>query len=492
MCGRFGFVLGKPGMDENELSTVAMHYASSCDDWGVEIPEKPVSITPRVTTPDLDVLTGGKTSEAVTTCTKCVNCIPALTVGEEFGFPQDLCKAYGELILDPRSKALDCPYAASASGTVSGRLDNIELLPEFKVGFSLADYVIEAAMESMTADDPRTYVTDVPVSQADADRGVRAWRKITDPDGSGKSVFLPIFNPDFLKPEERALIPVAGSDEHPELYVDYDGRLYSFAVESRLDETFALVGPPGVGKTEFARWVAWLMQLPFHRFSFTNQSDPDDMIGTKEISEGRTYFQEARIPTAWRRPGVMVLDEPNTAPEAIWQTLRPLTDNSKQLVIDAAGGVIVPRHEFCFFLMGMNPSWEMKNIGTREMADADMRRLTPMYVTLPPPHIERHIVKSTVKALDGVDVSDADLDFIEKVAVDIREASEQGTYPGTWGIALQVKVARKLQWYTPMVAYRRSALDFYDPQTVELIMDAIKGYLPGSKRKSKVKEDPPF
>jgi hypothetical protein len=496
MCGRFGYVLGKASMEPAEVATVGAHYASDCEAFGLELPATPVSIEPRVSTPDVDVLKAGTTREVVKTCTACENRVPSGTVDAEWGFPLDLCRAKGSLIIKPRGECVGCPYAKPLpeDDGVYRRPKNLaglELLPEFQPGFKLADHVVAASLSEFAAGDPRTYVSDVPVSKADADRGIKAWRKLVDPDGSGKFTFLPIYNPEFLTPEEREIIPQAGDAEHPELYVDYDNRLYRFAVQSRLDETFILVGPPGVGKTEFARYVAWLCQLPFQRFSFTNQSDPDDMIGTKDLADGRTFFTEGRIPTAWRRPCVMVLDEPNVAPESIWQTLRPLTDNSKQLVIDAAAGIRVPRNDFCFFMMGVNPEWDMRNVGTREVADADKRRLRPMAVKLPPEHIERHIVKSTVKALDGVDVSDDDLDFIAKVAIDIREASEQGRYPGTWGIALQVAVARQLQWFTPIVAYKSAALDWYDPKTVEVIFDAIKGHLKPASRGKRTSE-PPF
>lgn len=470
MCGRYGYVLSRPGYENDETYK---WYAMNCDAHGEESVPVPVRIEPKVTTLDESIVTAQKTPDTLISCAGCTNLVDATTVHQEFGWAAPLCKAKGMLILKPMHECKGCPWATS--GKNSQQVIGVELRQEFKTGFFIPTEVAVKAIVSLgnTQAEPSEYVTDKPVEPEDVADGIRAWRKCQDPHGSGNIVYLPIFDPSKFTDAERALIPKTGSVEHPELYVDYSGLLYTFAVESFvLDETLALLGPPGVGKTEFARWAAWLMQVPFRRFSFSGSTEVEDMIGKWTFMNGETVYVEGRVPQAWVRTGVLVFDEPNTAPEDVMQVIRPLIDNSKQLVLDAAKGETRDRDPYCFFLMAMNPSWDHRNTGTKELAAAEGSRISPCYVDMPPESVERHIITERCK-IDGYDISDEVLGQIMAIAVDIREASKQGSFPGTWGVREQIKVARKTRWYSLPMAYKRAAFDLYDPETIESVVTAI-------------------
>jgi MoxR-like ATPase len=470
MCARFGYVLGRPDIDNDEVTKM---YAMDCESYGETVTEVPVSITPKVSTLDEKIMSAGATGETVPTCAGCTNLVSSATVADEMGWAAPLCKAKGMLILKPLIECRGCPWASP--GKPSNDLLGVEVRAEYKPGYFVPTEVAVKAFVSMgnTAIEPSEYTSDKDVSSEDKTDGIRAWRKVQDPHGSGNVVYLPIFDPSKFNTEELALIPRTGDPEHPELYVDYSGLLYTFTVESFiLDETLVLQGPPGVGKTEFARWVAYLMQVPFRRFSFSGSTEVEDMIGKWVFVDGQTVFHEGRIPQAWVRTGVLVFDEPNTAPEDVSQVIRPLIDNSKQLVLDAARGESRVRDDYCFFLMAMNPSWDPRNTGTRELAGADGSRLSVVSVGMPPESVERHIIKQRC-ALDGYDISDETLSQIMAIARDIREYSDQGTFPGTWGVREQIKVARKTRWYKLIDAYKRASLDLYEPDTAELIVRAI-------------------
>jgi MoxR-like ATPase len=297
---------------------------------------------------------------------------------------------------------------------------------------------------------------------------------------------LPIFDPERFTEEQKELIPKTGDEEHPELYVDYAGLIYTLAVEwMELDETPALIGPAGVGKTEGLRHVAWLMQAPFRRLSFNAESDPDDIIGKWVFQGGETRFIEGRLTKGWKEDGVILMDEPNTSPDSVWQVIRPLTDNSKQLVLDTATGQHVTRADYCFPGMAMNPSWDARNIGTREIADADGNRLAVMFIGMPPDAVERHILIERCK-LDGYELPAATLNSIMKVAADIREAAdpEHGHLPITWGLRPQIAVARKTKWYSFEMAYRRAVTDRLEPQTANQILQYVGDHMEGKKKHS--------
>ena len=86
-------------------------------------------------------------------------------------------------------------------------------------------------------------------------------------------------------------IPKTGDDTHPELYVDYANILYRFVTDTViLGQTLCLQAPPGTGKTEGARWLAWLCQMPFVRFSYDSSTHPEEMMGMKDFDPVRGTY----------------------------------------------------------------------------------------------------------------------------------------------------------------------------------------------------------
>lgn len=478
MCGRYGYVLGRPGLSPQGHDRLHEAFAINCDSFGQTRPSKPIDFRTRVVNPDPSViLTVGEPDfvpAELTTCRTCSNLVRSDVVAAEIGYTVDLCRAKGELITRPQFACKGCPMAMA--GPQSTSTDGLEIRLEYREGYSMpTERAVQKVIgHSNSTTEPTTYDSDAPVSDEDKACGIRAWRAITDPHGSGNTVYMPIFNPEHFTDEQRMLIPQTGDDEHPELYIDYAGLLYTFVVEEVvLGETLALQGPPGVGKTEFARFCAWLSQYPFRRFTFSSETDPDEMIGFMQFDKEKgTFFQWGRIPLAYKEDGIVVFDELNLAPNSIRETLRPIFDNSKQLILEAAGGLAVNKGTFGHMLVAQNDSWDIRNVGTVEMADADYNRLSVVEVPMPPDPVERHIITERCK-LDGYDIPAETLDVIMAVSEDIREMARQSTIPFTWGVRSTIKVARKTRWYNLVDAFKRSALDFYDPATTENVVTAI-------------------
>lgn len=473
MCGRFGYVLGRPGLDNEQ---VAIKYGNSCPSHKEVIPSSPVSISPKLVSPDVDILAKGETGTPCKTCTGCSNLLTSDATHGAFGWPVNVCKAKGTAVFLPLSEAKGCPYASPGAPTDDST--GLTVLPEFDRHFTVSDDIVMSGLmpdfEGSGSLEPTTMPTEGPVSEED-EGTIRAWFGVKNPH-NGEEIFLPIFEPDFFSEEERALIPQTGDDEHPELYVDHAGLLLTFAVETwKLDESLCLVGAAGNGKTEFGRYAAWRMQVPFRRLSITEFTEPEEFLGSSEYDPAKgTYFKPGRLPQAWGRPGVLVSDEFNVGPDAIHQAYRPLTDNSKQLVIDDA---VFDRNAYCFHLLTQNPAWEMKNVGTKPLADADGNRLSFAWVPEPPAPLMRHIIKERCK-VDGYDVPEDTLKLISAIGKDIREFSEQGIFPGTWGIRQEVKVARKTAHYDIVTAYKRAVLDNVDPEVAKLVVSAIESHIP--------------
>ena len=344
------------------------------------------------------------------------------------------------------------------------------LVPNIKV---MSDLISDSSIDSeISGMDPLDYETDADVTDEDKSFGIKAWRTITDAEGDN-SVLIPVFDPDTFTDEERVKIPRPGDQEHPELYIDHHNLVYKMAAIWALNETPNLIGVAGTGKTMALHHVAYLMQLPFERVSVTASMEIDQLAGHAEYSPDKgTYFTYGRVPKAWSSRCVILIDEPNVGPPEVWQFLRPLTDNSKQLVLDMNKGERVERNKHCYMGMAMNPAWDSRNVGTRDISDADGRRLMHIYVPMPSKIVEKQIIKQYCK-LDDYDLSDKILLDMDKIANDIRELCANDTLPIQWGIAQQIKVARATKYFNLKESYRLAIADLLDPESKDAFMAVI-------------------
>ena len=481
-----------PLYTERQNEGVAQAKAGSCPDYfkddpdgptpGLETP-KPLSGTV-VMLPDperLSLVAAKEPDEIVRSCLQCANYVPPEKMVESGLWNMGACAVRGIAIgkRDVVSIAAPCAYRTLGARDEAA-ITRMQLAPEYTattIGSltSVADFVKEAEVKYV---EPTTYPTDREVSDDDKAMGIRAWRAVYDPEvRGGEPVYLPIFDVDFFSPEEQAAIPRTGDDEHPEEYVDHMGLTYKAAVLwMHLIETPALWGEAGTGKTEFFRYMSWLMVMPFNRFSFTAATEVEDMAGKMHYEPSRgTYFEYGRVPNAWRKPGIICLDEPNVAPPDVWQFIRPLTDNSKQLVLDMNNGERITRHPHAFLGLAMNPAWDVRNSGTATLADADGSRLMHIYVELPKPDVERKIIADRCK-LDGFIIGEDQLDAIMNIARELRALCANDTLPITWGIRPQIKVARALRWFKMSTAYRLATADYLEPDQQQIILDVVKSH----------------
>lgn len=417
-----------------------------------------------------------------TSCRACRFFEPANQASTDLGMPGPVCHAMGSVILSTTGHAAkQCNFSmpiVPTIGTYSYQSADLSLFPDLVDSAPAADPYqtgVPVFTVPTVAIEPTTYPSDYQVDPEDAAEGIRAWRKIADPRDPRRMVLMPIFDRAFFTPDEAAKIPNTGDDEHPELYIDYSEAIYKVLVLwLELDETPAVWGAAGVGKTELFRHLAWMMQLPFERISITATSETDDLAGKMLYSpEHGTHFQYGRIPKAWTKPSVICLDEPNVGPDEVWEFIRPLTDNSKQLVLDVNAGERIARHKFCYMGMAMNPAWDTKNIGTQSVADADSSRLMHLYIANPPQGVEAKIIQDRL-ALDGWQLSDKSLTQVMVVADDIRQLCNEGTLPITWGVRHQIKATRALKWFQPPEAYAIACADFLEPAHRDIILDLVK------------------
>lgn len=478
MCAKFDKPIGRrewaPHRDDAAFKVAADKIGKSCHGYN-ETPNSRPSRTYRVAFPIMDDDPQSDGDPAVQTCFSCKHYAGSDVVMAEWGWLTGACTLKGELIPENSTTFVGKNCGISQFGTPRTHLLGVTLLPEYDEDFFTPDLV--SLFLSGNPYDPHTYETDKPLTPADKAQGIRAWKHITDkerPDYETK-VYLPIYDIDRYDEATKSKVPQAGDDEHPEDFLDHGNYVYKIAVLwTELDETPAAWGPPGVGKTELGRHLAWVMQLPFERISITASTELDDLAGKMHFEAGKgTYYQYGRVPTAWQRPGVIMIDEPNVGQPDVWQFLRPLTDNSKQLVLDMNEGERITRHVDAYLIMAMNPAWDPRNVGTAVLGDADGSRLMHIGMELPPPQIEEQIIVTRCSH-DNYEIPRPILKAVMKISEELRGLCEQGTLPITWGPRNNIKAARATRFFTMLDAYRIAVADFLEPQQAEMVLDVVR------------------
>lgn len=481
-CPRVGRLLGTNSMSSENEASLQEEIGTACSKHNQPVTKGErtfISLSIGIGQPDKTV-----EESSVRSCRSCHYYINSTKMEREAGVKLGLCSMFGKLL--PNTQCTEVASNCRASGRLDlepGKtadqhqdelLSRVRLDPELRKYLNLGDIIessIEVAVEETP--DPSVYPTDMPVSDDHKSKGIRAWRKMKR---GTKEVYLPIFDIEFFDDNERAKIPRTGDDEHPEQYMDHMDLAFTTAVLWReLDETPALTGLAGTGKTEFFRYMAWLMCLPFERISITRSTELDDLAGKTHFENDETVFKKGRIPKAWGKPCVIVLDEPNVGSPEVWQFIRPLTDNSKQMVLDMNEGEVVNRNDHAYLGMAMNPAFDPRNIGAEVISDADGSRLMHIFVSLPDAKMEKKIIRDRCK-LDGYEIDEDLLSVIMKIAVDLRALADDQTLPITWGIRNQIKVARATRWFDLRQSYLLASADYLEPTVRDMILDTVKNH----------------
>lgn len=470
MCARLGKLLAAPVKGETNVPAnveVVQKTAASCKWYGFDKPSSPLQFTPTLFMPDTKALeaVGSATSKAGS-CLECKNAFVS-DKHDVYG-----CKARGVVLFSSRlrKEAEGCDWNTANSGPLE-HMSAPKLLPQFTV----TKVAAPKAKALFSTIDPTSSESDGPVAEKDKHM-IQAWRKLDMP-ASKREHFFPIFRTDFFSDEEQEMIPKAGDpNADPSLYVDHTGLLAKFVTVSYArDMQLCYVGEPGSGKTNGVRWLAWQMNMPFHRIQYNEYTEPEQALGLQQVRGGETIFEPGFLPRNLQKPCHVLSDEYNLPQEGIQQFYRELLDDSRELTIY---GHRFRRHDYCFHHMAINPSWDYRNIGAKEMASADVRRLTFHWMNMPDRATCAGIIGKALDKMDGEKLTSVQLKALLDVSEDLREMVKQGKLPHHWTLSQDIKVARlAIDW--PLIdAYKIAYLDYLDPQTASVAESTIKSRLP--------------
>ena len=200
------------------------------------------------------------------------------------------------------------------------------------------------------------------------------------------AVELPKYDPLSFPESDRVKIP-----EHS-TFIDHDDLVYRVAVDMKRSRVPMLWGPAGVGKTQLARHLAFLMRVPFERIPLGETSEREDVTGHYELKGATTEWVTSRLARSFTRPGVICVDEWNAAPPAVLHVARPVLDDSAALALDAYDGRILMKHDHCFMVATGNPDWMPQYAGLLPLSEADADRLSHINVGWPNLEVEAKII----------------------------------------------------------------------------------------------------
>lgn len=165
----------------------------------------------------------------------------------------------------------------------------------------------------------------------------------------------------------------------------------AIALGIKQDLPILLIGEAGTGKTSIARFLAHKRQQGYTRISMTGFTTPDELIGSKAIKDGATYYEDGILTKAMKEGHLVVLDEINaTTPDCLF-IIHGLLDEDKRLTLP--NGEIVRPHKDFRFIATMNADYE----GTKGLNRALLDRFSIIIAinTLMPKQEEALLTKRT-------------------------------------------------------------------------------------------------
>jgi nitric oxide reductase NorQ protein len=150
-----------------------------------------------------------------------------------------------------------------------------------------------------------------------------------------------------------------------------------------------LMGETGTGKTSAVREIAYMRKQGYTRINMTGYVTPDELIGSKSVKNGATYYEDGILTKAMKEGHIVVLDEINATPPDCLFILHGLMDDDHRVALPN-GDLVFPHADFRVFAT-MNPDYE----GTRGLNRAFLDRFSIILnFDLPTPKKEQEILIS--------------------------------------------------------------------------------------------------
>ena len=177
-----------------------------------------------------------------------------------------------------------------------------------------------------------------------------------------------------------------------------------------------IIGPKGTGKTSLVREYAIQKSKELVSINFSLRTRESHLVGTKNLVDGNTGFDEGILVKSMKEGNVLYLDEINAAEADVLLRLDEALDDRRQIILKESDGRIVKAKDSWFVIATINP---LTHVGTKELPPQLLSRF-PVRIRLdyPPEDVEYQIIKKHVK-----NPTESDVLLGIKLANTLRQAS---------------------------------------------------------------------
>ncbi|UCF94021.1 MAG: CbbQ/NirQ/NorQ/GpvN family protein [Desulfobacterales bacterium] len=156
------------------------------------------------------------------------------------------------------------------------------------------------------------------------------------------------------------------------------------------DARFPLMikGPTGCGKTRFAEYMAYRLELPLVTVACHEDLFASDLIGRYLLKNDETVWVDGPLTRAVRSGFICYLDEIVEARKDTTVVIHPLTDNRRTLTIDKKGETIQAHPRF-MMVISYNPGYQSV---LKDLKQSTRQRFVTLEFNYPPPPKEAEIV----------------------------------------------------------------------------------------------------
>ncbi len=189
----------------------------------------------------------------------------------------------------------------------------------------------------------------------------------------------------------------------------------------------ALIGPSGTGKTHIVYLVAKVAGIPLWEINCGLQTSVYDLFG-RFVGLGKENWVDGQIVSWCRYGGILYLDEANMMKQDIATRLNPILDTRGHLVLTEKDNEIIPRNQFGYVVISMNP-YSSEFAGTKPLNAAFRRRMSVWidfdYLSVGTKISEREVNLISERTKVPTDVAEK----MTRVAAEIRKRYKNGDLP---------------------------------------------------------------
>jgi len=156
-----------------------------------------------------------------------------------------------------------------------------------------------------------------------------------------------------------------------------------------------IIGPKGTGKTSLVREYAAQKSKELQSINFSLRTRESHLVGTKNLVDGNTGFDEGIQVKSMKEGNILYLDEINAAEADVLLRLDEALDDRRQVILKESDGQIIKAKDSWFVVATINP---LTHVGTKELPPQILSRF-PVRIRLdyPPEDVEYQIIKKHVK-----------------------------------------------------------------------------------------------